>query len=1098
MNIFSKFMGLSTKVKAIIIAAIAVLAVGAVVLGLVLTGGDGGTKDNSGASSTPLSSSENGEVADYSLTLKAEDGLCLEGITLEVYKDEAKNDLLNVIKTDKEGKASFSGTKGGTYYLVIVNAPENYIIDQLYTISEEQTEIVLKIALAGEDDWQGSTFGLGDIMFDFTVKDTEGTNHSLSALLKSHDAVVLNFWYTNCEPCKSEFPYLDEAYDSYKDKIALIALNPVDDNDAVAAFKSEKGLSLTMAAVESDWEKAFKITGYPTTVVINKNGRIAFIHNEPFKNATQVKDMFKHFLSEDYKGEVVEDNESIFTESQDPEGVQNPKEVFGVSELELTVKPGETEYCDLYRVTGKYLQLNAQDVVVIVDDKRYTPVNGAISVYLEKDSNFLPIKLGVVNESEEVKTFKFTLGFPKGTSDNPNTLTPGQLTVPVNAGNDQGVFYVYTATENGTLAMEFISGTGGHKSRFVLYNLTKTIYRTNEEDGEKSESGNELVTVPVSKGDRVQVSVSVDATGNNFPAATFVFNVAFTAGGSNTEEKPVVTTDYKVTVKDNTGTPLQGIFVKFNTDSAPITMYTDENGVAATTLPEGVYKVEVTPLPGYKVDSPSFELSKDKAEKTVVVSLIEKPKADYTVILKNEDGTPVPNVFVSVGTVLATTDAEGKAVFNLEVADNYTAFVSLPDGYVTETSLAFGTGKVINVTVKKEEKPPVDDSSEEKPPVDDSSTEQPPVDEKAEYKVIVVDTEGKPCTGAAVLFTKDGAQVAMVQLNAQGVATAKLDKGNYGADIVFPQGAELYYDKKGVSLTAEKTSTTVVAAPKIENKFLSLYKGNSYVLTEGGYYAELTNFSEDGVCLFSFTPDVSGLYSFRIIGVGTEISYWGGNIDFMFDNTDALNIIDGSFTLNVKDSNLGSTYTIGVKGAEGCIIVTKRQGDFIPDEHDIPPVIYTPDVAPKPFTLNLGVGQSIVHFDLSKPTGDYKLVYSEKDGYYHLGNENGAIVYLNMGEDAPYISIASIVTAAGMGKYFYDEDGSFIKREDYTECVQAYSACIDENHGLYPLTDDLIYIIQNHGEYVGWWQEDHPGFIFQSVENLNAEIGWMFALCYIA
>ena len=71
-----------------------------------------------------------------------------------------------------------------------------------------------------------SSYKLGDNMGDYTVTDINGQTHSFSELLQSKKAIVLNFWFVNCGPCQMEFPYLQSAYDTYSDDVAVIAINP--------------------------------------------------------------------------------------------------------------------------------------------------------------------------------------------------------------------------------------------------------------------------------------------------------------------------------------------------------------------------------------------------------------------------------------------------------------------------------------------------------------------------------------------------------------------------------------------------------------------------------------------------------------------------------------------------------------------------------------------------------------------------------------------------------------------------------------------------------------------------------------------------------
>ena len=60
-----------------------------------------------------------------------------------------------------------------------------------------------------------------------------------------------------------------------------------------------------------------------------------------------------------------------------------------------------------------------------------------------------------------------------------------------------------------------------------------------------------------------------------------------------------------------------------------------------------------------------------------------------------------------------------------------------------------------------------------------------------------------------------------------------------------------------------------------------------------------------------------------------------------------------------------------------------------------------------------------------------------------------------------------------------------------------YVKVSDPVSGLYALNDDLIHMIQNAGEYMGWWDSSNPNFLLTSVEGLNPESGWMFAVCTV-
>ena len=77
-----------------------------------------------------------------------------------------------------------------------------------------------------------------------------------------------------------------------------------------------------------------------------------------------------------------------------------------------------------------------------------------------------------------------------------------------------------------------------------------------------------------------------------------------------------------------------------------------------------------------------------------------------------------------------------------------------------------------------------------------------------------------------------------------------------------------------------------------------------------------------------------------------------------------------------------------------------------------------------------------------------------------------------------------------------------MKKESYTECLLEYLEYMDEDTGVYPLTEDLKYIIQNNGDHSGWWDEESSSYLFKDdagnkVPGINPEISWLFMCCYV-
>lgn len=242
----------------------------------------------------------------YSVTVETVGGMPLENIMVKVYKDAEMKSLQWASATDKNGVITFDADSSKTYYAVLNDAPDGYKIQSNYEIKSENTTISLETVLGDASDMSGVTYKLGSIVHDFTVTSTDGKEYKLSEILKTKKAVVLNFWFRNCGPCKMEFPYLQQAYIDYQDEIEVIAINPYDGTDAtVADYAVDNNLTLPMASVDSAWAEIMQLTAYPTTVVIDRYGTICMIHKGMVTSKEEFTKVFEFFTADDYKQTLI-------------------------------------------------------------------------------------------------------------------------------------------------------------------------------------------------------------------------------------------------------------------------------------------------------------------------------------------------------------------------------------------------------------------------------------------------------------------------------------------------------------------------------------------------------------------------------------------------------------------------------------------------------------------------------------------------------------------------------------------------------------------------------------------------------------------------
>ncbi len=249
---------------------------------------------------------------DYTITVTTEGGMLFSDIPVTIYNAVDRSDLVWRGETSNEGIVTFTANSSEEYVAVLEGLPNGYSIQEYYSVDAYETVITPEILLEEKEELTGISYDLGDVICNFAVSGADGTEYKLSELLETKKAVVLNFWYLNCQPCRMEFPYLEEAYQQYNDKIEVLALNPVDGTDTtVSAFAEEMNLSFPMGACDPAWESAMGIGAYPTTVIIDRYGMISMIHKGYITETETFTDIFEYFTSEEYVQSTVKNISDI-------------------------------------------------------------------------------------------------------------------------------------------------------------------------------------------------------------------------------------------------------------------------------------------------------------------------------------------------------------------------------------------------------------------------------------------------------------------------------------------------------------------------------------------------------------------------------------------------------------------------------------------------------------------------------------------------------------------------------------------------------------------------------------------------------------------
>lgn len=331
------------KMKRLLSAVLVLVLVASVFAGCVDSGKNDPTNDPDSPSS--------GETGTYSVTVKSAGGMKMENVTVYIYRDEALSDMVDFGETDKSGRATFDMPKGGKYYIVLDGLAKGYSCEKSYTFNGNAAEITVKSSLITEQTLSSvSSLKVGDVMYDFEVMLPSGEKYKLSEDLKEKDMVLINFFYTTCGPCVNEFPFMEEAYQMYKDSVGIIAIDsfPADTSESVGAFQQSMGLSFPMADCPETWFGIFGTQGYPTSIIVDRYGVICLVEVGGMTSIRPFTSIFDYFTGADYKQKLLTSVDDIITVVKPTEEMPSSDEIGAVinnGDIQVTYRPeADDEY----------------------------------------------------------------------------------------------------------------------------------------------------------------------------------------------------------------------------------------------------------------------------------------------------------------------------------------------------------------------------------------------------------------------------------------------------------------------------------------------------------------------------------------------------------------------------------------------------------------------------------------------------------------------------------------------------------------------------------------------------------------------------------
>ncbi len=235
-----------------------------------------------------------GQNTAYSVTLldPARD-VYIKDATVEIYDGTNKVDEYKIGGTNGN-KAEFT-LETKDYKVKITGLANGYYTqNEFYDLSHIQSDLTIILsAKLRQSNTDGEKYSVGDIIADYefdyfyfdggTIKEA---HTSFAQILREKQGILFNFFYTTCNPCRSETPTLATASNNNErtQVIMVTAQGMGDDDSKIKSFMSTYAAKSSIIFVKyNDTVKLntlfYDLVGaYPTTVIVDCNGQLIYRH----------------------------------------------------------------------------------------------------------------------------------------------------------------------------------------------------------------------------------------------------------------------------------------------------------------------------------------------------------------------------------------------------------------------------------------------------------------------------------------------------------------------------------------------------------------------------------------------------------------------------------------------------------------------------------------------------------------------------------------------------------------------------------------------------------------------------------------------------
>ncbi len=175
----------------------------------------------------------------------------------------------------------------------------------------------------------GTEVGAGIRDFKFTTYD--GRELSLYETLQEKKMVLINCWASWCGPCQAEFPFMEEAYEKYKDDVEVFAMSceEEDSDEVLADYVAEMGMTFPVGRDEAKIYNDYS-TGYiPLSIVVDRYGVVCLAEVSSQSSSAAFERLFDVFCAEEYPESVILDGFPPAVPDEEPVDPAKLAEVLG-------------------------------------------------------------------------------------------------------------------------------------------------------------------------------------------------------------------------------------------------------------------------------------------------------------------------------------------------------------------------------------------------------------------------------------------------------------------------------------------------------------------------------------------------------------------------------------------------------------------------------------------------------------------------------------------------------------------------------------------------------------------------------------------------